>query len=183
MTDLPPPFSTNRPLPPPAGAVPTGYVPYAAAAARSPQPSGGSVFGQLVWRIIVLSMGGGAVIGAGFMLVGAAVEGNSDIATFGVAALIVGAIFGLLLGVPAGLILGGIGAAMLVPYKGKSYTMWWARIAAVVAVVIFYTWLWWAISIDDGQFWVVAGLTVPGLLGAFFGSWFLVHWYTHRMGD
>ncbi|MEQ1701424.1 MAG: hypothetical protein ABMA25_15050 [Ilumatobacteraceae bacterium] len=183
MTDLPPPFSANQPLPPPSGPVPTGYVPYGVAPVRSPQPSGGSVFGQLVWRIIVLSMAGGAVIGAGFVLVGALVQGDSDVASLGFAAMFVGTIFGLILGVPAGLVLGGIGAAMLVPYKGKSYTKWWARIGALIAVALFYTWLWWAISIDEGEYWLVAGLTAPGLLGAFFGSWFLVHWYTRRMGD
>lgn len=183
VTDLPPPFSAHQPLPPPGGAMPAGYVPYGAAVARSPQPSAGSVFGQLVWRIIVLAMGGGALIGLGFVIVGSLVQGDSDVAGFGFAAMIVGAILGLFLGVPAGLVLGGIGAAMLVPYKGKRYTMWWARIASLLAVALFYTRLWWSINIDDGEYWVVAGLTIPGLLGAFFGSWFLVHWYTHRMGD
>lgn len=183
MTDLPPPFSAHQPLPPPGGAVPVGYVPYGATGPSSLQPSAGSVFGQLVWRIIVLSTGGGAAIGLGFMIVGSIVEGSSDLAGLGFVATVVGAILGMVLGVPAGLVLGGMGAAMLVPYKGKSYTMWWARITSVLAVVVFYTRLWWSINIDDGELWVVAGLTVPGVLGAFFGSWFLVHWYTHRMGD
>lgn len=182
MTDLPPPFSADPPLPPPAAGVPAGYVAYGAQPAYSPQPSAGSVFGQLVWRVIVLSTAGGAVIGAGFVIVGSLVQGESDVASFGIIAMIVGAIFGLFLGVPAGLVLGGLGAAMLVPYKGRSYTMWWARIGAMIAVAAFYAWLWWSIELD-GEFLVVAGLTAPGMLGAFFGSWFLVHWYVRRMGD
>lgn len=168
---------------PPPNAIPQGYVAYGAQPMHSPQPSAGSVFGQLVWRVIVLSIAGGAVIGLGFVLVGALVQGDADTAGLGIAAMFVGTIFGLFLGVPAGVVLGGIGAAMLVPYKGRSYTMWWARIGALIAVGLFYTWLWWSISIDDGEYWVVAGLTMPGLLGAFFGSWFLVRWYTKRMGD
>jgi hypothetical protein len=183
VTDLPPPFSSQPPLPPPQGYAPAGYVPYGTDNRHLLQPSGGSVFGQLVWRIIVLAMGGGAVIGLGFVIVGAIVGGDSDVATFGFIALIVGAIFGLVLGVPAGLVLGGIGAAMLVPYKGKGYTHWWARISALIAVSLFYLWLWGGTSLSGDEYGVIIGLTAPGLLGAFFGSWFLVHWYCRRMGD
>ena len=174
MTDLPPPL-------PPLAAVPDGYVAYGAAPSAGRQPSAGSVFGQLVWRIIVLSTVGGAAIGVGFMVVGAFVSGDSELATYGFAAAMVGAIFGLVLGVPAGLVLGGIGCAMLVPYRGKSFTHWWARISAVVAVGIFYAWLW--SNLNTAELAPLLGLTVPGVLGAFFGSWFLVRWYTKRMAD
>jgi hypothetical protein len=145
------------------------------------QPSRGSVFGQLVWRTIVLAVGGGAAIGFGFMLIGAFVSGDSELATYGIAAAIVGAIFGLLLGIPAGLVLGGLGCAMLVPYKGKRATNWWAHISALLAVALFYLWLWSQFEIADLV--PLLGLTVPGVFGAFFGSWFLVRWYTKRMGD
>ena len=174
MTDLPPPLGS------PSGP-PAGYLAYGHDERARPQPSGGAVFGQILWRSIVVAVIGGAVIGAGFILIGSLVDGDADAAEFTLAAIFIGAILGLLLGVPAGLIIGGIGAALLVPYKGKSYTTWYARIAAVISVTLFFGWLF-SDSVDDLDMWVLV-FVVPGLLGAYFGSLFLVRWYTNRMGD
>lgn len=173
VSDLPPPFGA-------ASGPPAGYVAYGQDVSARPQPSGGAVFGQILWRSIVVAILGGAVIGAGFILVGSLIEGDTDAVDYTVAAIFVGAILGLILGVPAGLVIGGVGAAVLVPYKGKAYTHWYARIAAVISVVLFFGWLF--NDVDNLNGWILV-FVVPGLLGAYFGSLFLVRWYTKRMGD
>ena len=171
------------PVPGSAAAMPAGYVAYQPAAQPPRGPSRGAVFGQILWRTIVLSMVGGAVIGTGFIVVGSLVSKDSDLAGFSLAAGFVGAVLGLFLGVPAGLVLGGLGCALLVPYRGKGTTHWSARIGGVVAVSVFYALIWGDNSFHSSEWPALVGLTVPGLAGAFFGSLFLVRWYTKRMGD
>jgi len=163
--------------------MPAGYVAYQPAAAPPRGPSRGAVFGQILWRTIVLAMGGGALIGIGFIVVGSMVSKDSDLAGFSLAAGFVGAILGLFLGVPSGLALGGVGCALLVPYRGKASTHTFARIGAMLAVSVFYGWMWSGHNFDSGEWPALVGLTLPGLAGAFFGSLFLVRWYTKRMGD
>lgn len=163
--------------------LPAGYVGYRQEVLRPRAPSRGAVFGQVLWRTLVVSIAGGAIIGAGFIVVGAVVSSDSELAGAGFAAAVVGAIFGLFLGVPAGLVLGALGAWVLVPYKGKGFTHWSARIGALLAVGLFYTWIWSSIRLHSSDVMPLIGLTAPGVVGAFFGSLFLVRWYTKRMGD
>jgi hypothetical protein len=70
---------------------------------------------------------------------------------------------------------------VLVPYRGKSFTHRYARLASIVTVGLFLAWLFHDTSSANDAGWL-ALIVVPSLLGAWFGSLFLVRWYSVRMG-
>lgn len=182
MTDLPPPVG-------PFDAPPPGYVAFRPGpgpgspmmAIAHGAPGRGAVFGQLLWRSIVVAIAGGAAVGIVFVVIGAFVDSSSDFAGYSIAAAFVGAVLGLILGVPAGLLIGGVGAAVLVPYRGRSFTHRYARIASTIAVGVFLAWLFHDSTGSTDAGWL-ALIVAPSLLGAWFGSLFLVRWYSVRMG-
>lgn len=155
-------------------------------AAPVDSPARALVFFQLLWRSIVAAVGGGVVIGVGFVvIVGATGERFSDldsdfdssdglsVAMFLAAAF--GGAFGLALGVAAGLVLGLIGAIVLVPYRGRRITRLVMRIAAPLLVAAFFV----VLLGGDDRVWMLLG--GAGMVGAVLIAPWLVGWYVRRM--
>ena len=143
------------------------------------------MFGQVLWRTIVVAIGGGAGIGFLIGLFGVAISLFSDdddlsggIIGFPFLAAYIAAVFGLFLGVVAGLLLATLAAVTLVPYRGSRPTILTIRITAVVLVGLFMMLLF--LDAVDAEI-LVGAIVGAGLLGAWFLSPFLVRWYVRRM--
>jgi len=134
----------------------------------------GTVFGQVLWRSIVVATVGGAVIAGGLAAVFVPFD-ETNLADIGIFAYI-GAVLGLVLGVLAGLMIGAIAGVTLVPYPTAHRVRRTTRITSV-ACVFAYLGLWTVGSWDEP---LVVTIVVAGVLGAAATSNFLVNWYIRR---
>ena len=163
MNDLPPPaYSANT----------------ADSRARDDAPGRVTVFVQLLWRTIVISVGGGIVVSLMFIAAAFVFNQNDDeLVAWLPLVVAVAAFMGLMLGVGAGVLTGLVGSIVLVPYKGKTFTRGFALVATLISVASFFT----IVGVNGGE--VVIWLVVGGgalVLGALLSPW-LVGWYVRRM--
>jgi hypothetical protein len=172
----PPPYSSS-------GSNSSGSdVPWVVGDADRAAPSRGAVFGHVLWRAFVLSVGGGIAVGVLFVLTllvfgesFGELDSTDGWATALVLAVIFGALFGVLLGVPAACILAVVAAAVLVPFRGPRATRTVMRACGIACVVVFFG----VLSGGNDRVWWVLG--AGGVVGAARFSPWLVNWYVRRM--
>lgn len=155
---------------------------------RALRPGRVSVFGEVWLWSTVLTVVGGAVIGAvGFPL--SVFIGSwppEDVGTVVLTiwiGLIGGLVCGLLLGPPAGVVLGLFVALVLVPYRGAAITTLMVRAVATLLVVVPFVLVLgshlWEGPRGSG-FWL---MVVPSVLGAWWISPLATRSYIARMSD
>lgn len=135
-----------------------------------PPPGRLRVFLGVWWRSLVVSIVGGAVIGA---LVALPFLVFTDDANVALASLF-GAWFGIWLGLVAGAIVAGLSAALLVPYRTAAHCVKVVRVTACVPVGLFVGWL--LLGIPP----VAVGAVVLGVGGAILAGPWLIGWYIRR---
>jgi hypothetical protein len=146
--------------------------------------SRGTVIGQVLWRSVVVAIGGGAVVGALSGLVFAVVtftlgdDAFSEVAVVPLLGAYFGAVFGLILGVVGGLIIAMVVAIRVVPYPGEGVTLLTARVASVVVVGAFMALLF---AGATGAWSAIALISALSLVGAWMSAPFLVGWYLRRL--
>lgn len=167
------------PIPQPAGGAPPAG-PVGAPPGGGPVGAG-TVFGQVLWRVLLASVAGGAVVASLAVVVLFVASGDGDTEGIGLLLLapVLGAVFGVILGAVAGPVLGGVCAWALVPYPGAAACRRTARVAAVVLVAVFLAFMLWGAVVEP----VLGLLVVPSLVGAWFGGGWVIGWYPERMGD
>lgn len=157
---------------------------HAPTTAQANAPTRGVIFGQVLWRSLVLAVGGGAVIGfaVGLVLaVWALVWEDASIRELPVVLVLgtyVGAGTGIALGVLGGLLISTVAALRLVPYPGEGQTLLTMRVTSVVVVGLFMALLFGGAV---GGWAGVALITALGLAGAWMSAPFLVGWYLQRL--
>ncbi|MBL8775144.1 MAG: hypothetical protein JNK12_04410 [Acidimicrobiales bacterium] len=170
------------PGPPPAGA-PTSWAP-GGATGTAPPVSRGAVFGHVLWRVAVVCVGGGAVVGFLFVLVLVVVGDDGDRPfSFLPVGLLVGGVLGAMLAVVAAPTIAGVCSGVLVPYPGRAKTLLTVRLLAMGLVALFLLLLLSGAVLDVGVIAALAGITAASLAGAWFGSPWVIGWYVKRCED
>jgi hypothetical protein len=87
-------------------------------------------------------------------------------------------VFGLVLGVVGGLVIGAVTAIRLVPYPGEGVALLTARVTSVVVVGAFMALLF---AGATGAWSAIALISALSLVGAWMSAPFLVGWYVRRL--
>lgn len=139
------------------------------------------MFGHVLWRVAVVCVGGGAVVGFLFVLVLLAFP-NDDGRAFSF--LLVGPMFGGILGamlaVVAAPTIAGVCSGVLVPYPGRAKAILTVRLLGMGLVALFLLLLLAGASLDPGVLAILAGIWAVSLAGAWFGSPWVIGWYVRR---
>jgi len=139
------------------------------------------VFGQVLWRVAVVCVGGGAVVGFLVVLVLVAVGDDGDRPfSFLPVGLLFGAILGAMLAIVAAPTIAGVCAGVLVPYPGRARTLLTVRLLAMGLVALFLLLLLAGAVLDVGVVVALVGITAASLAGAWFGSPWVIGWYVRR---
>lgn len=161
-------MTDEQPLPP-------GYVPYEMATGAAPPVSRGRMFGNVLWRSTVLGALMLAAIGGGLGVVAAITDRQITTLVLSPLFAMLGVIAGGYLGTIVGVVLGGLAAMLLIPYRGRGYTVRFARIGALGAVALFCIPFLRALSAD---YWAVPTVSIGvTVIGAAVFSPYLVNWY------
>jgi hypothetical protein len=140
------------------------------------------VFGHVFWRALTVSILGGAAAGFVGTLALAATEPEDGAFLFAFVVALVGAVFGVLLGLVAAPIMGGICAWRLVPYPGARSCTRLARGLAFGLVLAFLPLLFWEATTDDNATILLMGaISAISLAGAWVGGGWTIRWYVRRM--
>ena len=143
------------------------------------------MFGQVVWRVAVACIGGGAVVG--FLLIAVLLafpDGDDDPAfTFLLVGPLVGGILGAMLAVVAAPTIAGICAGVLVPYPGRAKSLLTVRLLGMGLVALFLLLLLSGAVLDVGVIVLMTGIVVVSLAGAWFLSPWVINWYIRRCED
>lgn len=152
------------------------------AAIDPPPVSRGAVFGHVLWRVAVVCVGGGAVVGFLLVLVLLAFpdEGGEGVGTFLVVGPMFGAILGAMLAVVAAPTIAGVCSGVLVPYPGRAKTLLTVRLLGMGLVALFLLLLLSGAVLDVGVIAFLAGICAVSLAGAWFGSSWVIGWYVRR---
>ena len=141
------------------------------------------MFGHVLWRVVVVCVAGGAVIGTLVVLAFLAFPDDAGDESWSV--VLVGPMFGAVLGVflalVAGPLIGGVCAAALVPYPGAARARLVARVLGVGLVALFIPLLFVGAVPDVGVLVAIAGIWGAAVAGAWFLSPWVVRWYVRRM--
>lgn len=145
-------------------------------------PSRLLVFGQVIWRVAVLCVGGGAAVGTILMVVGLALGGvDGDTLAWVVAVPLVGGLLGVMLSGVAGPVIAGVCAWRLVPYPGARRARLLVRVLGVVIVGTLLPIMFLGASYDRGTVLIILLLWSASVAGAWFGAPWTVHWYAVRL--
>lgn len=175
------PAPAAPPPPPPPQAAVTAP---AASSAPVPVVGRGVVFGHVLWRVIVVCVAGGAVIGTLVILAFLAFPdeaGEGEAWSFVIVGPIFGAILGVLLAVVAAPLIAGVCAASLVPYPGAARARLVARALGVGLVALFIPFLFLGAVPEVGVLVVIGAIWLAAVAGAWFLSPWVVRWYVRRM--
>jgi len=141
------------------------------------------VFGHVLWRVVVACVGGGAIIGT--LVVLASLAFPDDAGDESLSIVVVGPIFGAVLGVflavVAGPLIGGVCAAALVPYPGERRARLVTRVLGVGLVALFIPLLFMGAVPDVGVLVIIGAIWAAAVAGAWFLSPWVVRWYVRRM--
>jgi hypothetical protein len=143
-----------------------------------------AVFGQVLWRSLVVAIAGGAVVGAISGLVFAVVtlvvgdDAFDEVVVVPLLGAYFGGVFGLVLGVVGGLIIAAVTAIRIVPYPGEGVALLTARVTSVVVVGAFMALLF---AGATGAWSAIALISALALVGAWMSGPFLVGWYVRRL--
>lgn len=163
-------------------ALPVGPVPI----------SRGAIFLHVAWRTLVAAIGGGMAI---VVLIFTAItvwelinppeNGSDNNIVWILLGLVVGAVFGAILGVPAAAVLGGMMAWRGVPYPGPRRTRLIARLTGMAMVLLFLLTMFHDVftkrSFDLDAMPLFVMIYGGGLGGAWFLASWTVRWYIRRM--
>ena len=140
------------------------------------------MFGHVLWRVVLLCVGGGATVG--FLLVAVLLafpDDNGDEAwSFLLVGPMAGAIVGVMLAIVAGPVIAGVCAATLVPYPGAAKARLVARVLGVGLVALFIPLLFSGGVSDVDAMVLIGGIWAASVAGAWFGSPWVVRWYVRR---
>lgn len=162
----------------------TPRPPTPVSAESDPRVSRSTVFGQVLWRSLVVAIGGGAVVGALSGLVFAVVtfvvgdDAFDDVVVVPLLGAYFGGLLGLVLGVIGGLIIAAVTAIRIVPYPGEGVALLTARVTSVVVVGAFMALLF---AGATGAWSAIALISALALVGAWMSGPFLVGWYIRRL--
>lgn len=144
-------------------------------------PSRLVVFAQVIWRVAVLCVGGGAAVGAILMVVGLILGGWGDNTEWWfILVPAAGALFGLMLSIVACPVIAGVCAWRLVPYPGARRARRLVRVLGVVIVGTLFPTLFLGTSYDRGTWLIILLLWSAAVAGAWFGAPWTVRWYAKR---
>lgn len=185
---VPAPAATPAPPPPPPPPPPSphgaahAWAPAAATAPTEPPVSRGIVFLQMLWRVALECVGGGAVVG--FLLIAALLlfpDNDDDTAfSFLLVGPLIGGILGAMLAVVAAPTIAGVGAGVLVPYPGRKKTLLIVRAMAMSLVGLFLLLVLSGAVFDVGVIVLITVISAASLGGAWFLSPWVVNWYIER---
>jgi hypothetical protein len=125
------------------------------------------------WRSMIVSIVGGAVIGALLVLPLLVFADDVGIGDVGLFAYFGGG-FGLVLGFFAGAIIGGFGAALLVPFRSAAHCLKVVRLTACILVGLAV-----GLMLLPVPLWALPGV-ILGVGGAYLACPWVIGWYIRR---